>query len=60
MALKAFSLEEAPCGPTSSVGGSTGFFTGPAGIRKYNPPDGNYKHFIKPINFDEPVKSRHN
>jgi hypothetical protein len=23
----AFSLEETPCGPTTSVGGSTGFFT---------------------------------
>jgi len=27
MAKMAFSLEEAPCGPTTSVGGSTGFFT---------------------------------
>ena len=26
-AKMAFSLEEAPCGPTTSVGGSTGFFT---------------------------------
>jgi len=27
MAKMAFSLEGAPCGPTTSVGGSTGFFT---------------------------------
>jgi len=27
MGKRAFSLEEAPCGPTTSVGGSTGFFT---------------------------------